>query len=139
MEESLRQTIRKYYLEDSVALKAYINQRQIPKVLLGYDVFIRLPSQEGFGISFIEAMAAGVIAIGSSVGGITDIISHQETGYLINLNHSSASQLINIIRDQKNWPRVRNSARKKVISQFSWEKVYRQIMSLYPKNTHVSS
>ncbi|HWB28400.1 MAG TPA: glycosyltransferase family 4 protein [Chitinophagaceae bacterium] len=41
---------------------------------------------EGFGIAILEANALGIPAIGSNFGGITDAISNDLTGQLVNVN-----------------------------------------------------
>lgn len=47
----------------------------------GYFVMASKP--EGFGIVYLEAMAAGCIAIGTEDQGIADIIEHGENGFLV--------------------------------------------------------
>jgi len=40
-------------------------------------------SHEGFGIAYIEAMAFGLPAIGSSKGAAKEIIQHEHNGFLV--------------------------------------------------------
>lgn len=47
------------------------------------DVFVMPSLVEAFGVVFLEAMACGVPAIGSSVGGIPEIVRHGYNGLLI--------------------------------------------------------
>ncbi len=48
------------------------------------DIFIHVPIlEEGFGITIVEAMAGGLICIGSESGGIPEIIDDQINGYLV--------------------------------------------------------
>ncbi len=51
-------------------------------VLQGSDVFL-LPSQsESFGLAALEAMACGVPVVASDVGGISEVVADDETGFL---------------------------------------------------------
>lgn len=70
-------------------------------IFLGYqgrpDIFIRnasvlvLPSKmEGFGRVLLEAMSLGVPVIGTNVGGIPDIISHEVNGLLVSYGDEPA-------------------------------------------------
>lgn len=47
------------------------------------DVFVAPSRYESFGIIYLEAMRAGKAAIGTSVGGVPEIVSHGETGLLV--------------------------------------------------------
>ena len=47
------------------------------------SVFLKISISEGFGLTFLEAMDAGVPVIGSNVGGIPDIIKDGENGFLV--------------------------------------------------------
>ena len=61
------------------------HQKEVDRLLMAFDVLV-LPSTsryETFGQSLIEAMAFYVPVIGSEVGGIPEIISHEENGLLV--------------------------------------------------------
>lgn len=64
------------------------NVDNIPQFLAGVDIFV-LPSRlEGFGISLIEAMAAGIPCIASNLNGPSEIIGNDERGFLFTPNSS---------------------------------------------------
>lgn len=52
----------------------------LPVYLKACDIFVRPSLSEGFGNSFIEAMAAGIPVIGTPVGGIPDFLADPESG-----------------------------------------------------------
>ena len=58
----------------------------IDQQLFNSDVFILTSKSEGFPISIIEAMRAGLPVIASTVGGIPEAIKHGENGLLVNNN-----------------------------------------------------
>ena len=69
-----------------------INQRKLAKELLSCNFGIFLQSrQEPFGLTIIEAMAAGCIPIASSVGAFSEIIQNGKNGYLIEGTHDESS------------------------------------------------
>ncbi len=47
------------------------------------SAFLYISRQEGFGSAIIMAMAAGVPVIASNVGGIPELVHHEETGLLV--------------------------------------------------------
>ena len=49
------------------------------------DLMLLLSEKESFGLVALEAMACGVPVIGTNVGGIPEVISDGETGYICEL------------------------------------------------------
>ena len=45
--------------------------------------FVMASKPEGFGIVYLEAMAAGCVAVGTEGEGIADVITHGENGFLV--------------------------------------------------------
>ncbi len=58
-------------------------RRDIPNVLAGFDLFVLPTYQEALGTAFIEAMAAGLPVIGTSVDGVPEVIEHDVNGLLV--------------------------------------------------------
>jgi len=52
-------------------------------ILSGLDVVICSSRNEGTPVALIEAMAAGVPVLSSDVGGVGDLVTHGETGWLV--------------------------------------------------------
>lgn len=60
------------------------SRRDIPELLSSSDVFIHMPVwEEGFGITIVEAMAAGLICICADSGAIPEIITDGCDGFLV--------------------------------------------------------
>jgi glycosyltransferase involved in cell wall biosynthesis len=62
----------------------FLGQRNdLPRLYQAFDILLHAPRQEAFGLVVVEAMAAGVPVIATSVGGIPEIIRDGETGRLV--------------------------------------------------------
>ena len=81
--QELEELITELDIQHRVELKGWLPQHEIPDYLSLADVFVSPPDFEGLGIVFIEALACGVPVIGSSVGGIPDIIEDGKNGILV--------------------------------------------------------
>ncbi|MHB1316291.1 MAG: glycosyltransferase family 4 protein [Minisyncoccota bacterium] len=77
----LRILAEKNGVRDRVLFLGLVDQKDLPVLLRVSDIFIRVSRSEGFGNSFIEAMASGLPVIATPVGGITDFIDDRETGF----------------------------------------------------------
>lgn len=59
-------------------------RREIPELLCQSGIFIHMPDcQEGFGITVVEAMAAGLICIVNDHGALPEIVEDGVNGYII--------------------------------------------------------
>ncbi len=79
-EKSLRALVEKLSLGGRVVFKGFVPQKDLPAYLRTCDIFVRPSLSEGFGNSFIEAMAARIPVVATPVGGIVDFLSDKKTG-----------------------------------------------------------
>ncbi len=83
MEAQLRARIAELGLEERVTLTGGLPHEEVIARMAQSDLFV-LPSWgEGYGIVYIEAMAAGCIAVGAKDEGIGDTIVDGENGFLV--------------------------------------------------------
>ena len=78
--EKLQNLAKETGVKERVMFLGQVEHKELPKYLKISDVFIRPSLTEGLGNSFLEAMAAGLPVIATSVGGIPDFLKNRETG-----------------------------------------------------------
>jgi len=61
----------------------FAGERDSAEVLPSFDLFVQPSLYESQGLALIEAMAAGVPSIATSVGGVGDVVRDGETGLLV--------------------------------------------------------
>ena len=97
MEGALRRRIAELHLEQRVTLTGGLPHGQVLARMAESDLFV-LPSWgEGYGIVYIEAMAAGCIAVGAKGEGIEDTIRDGENGFLVPAGDTDA--VCRVMRD----------------------------------------
>lgn len=74
LRRNLQRTTYNLQLNDRVRFLGAVPHGELPEYLSAADVFCRPSRSEGFGSSFIEAMAAGVPVVATPVGGIPDFL-----------------------------------------------------------------
>lgn len=91
---SYRSTLETFVQDHNLADRVNFlgSRRDVPGLLSESDVFLHMPLwEEGFGITIVEAMAAGKICICAKSGAIPEIITDGEDGFLV--EKSNAQQL----------------------------------------------
>lgn len=108
-------------------------QTALPELLSAADIFL-LPSQsESFGLSALEAMSCSVPVIASSVGGIPELITHGENGYVAEFGDVSrmARYAIELLTNPKRWASFSGKARESAVSKYDVNHVVPLYESLY--------
>jgi len=81
LEAELKEQAAQLGCSDAITFAGRRND--VPRVLRAFDVFILSSIAEGLGVALLEAMAASLPCIASTVGGIPEIIYNEELGYLV--------------------------------------------------------
>jgi glycosyltransferase involved in cell wall biosynthesis len=90
--------------EDQIYFWGKISRDEVMKKLKDAHVFVMISTNEIFGLSYLEAMAASCITIASRNGGVDGIIVNEHNGYLCEEGDSEELKRIieNIVfRNQK--------------------------------------
>ncbi|PYQ23738.1 MAG: N-acetyl-alpha-D-glucosaminyl L-malate synthase BshA [Acidobacteria bacterium] len=108
---------------------------RIEEIMLLADVFL-LPSElESFGLSALEAMAAGVPVVGSDAGGLPEVVKHAETGFLLPVGdiEGMAARTIEILKDYEHRRCLGQAARARAASLFNADRIVTQYERLYER------
>jgi len=81
--DELEQAISDAGLSDVIELPGYIRGEDKAAVLMATDIFVLPSYSEGCPVSMLEAMAAGLAVVATSVGGIPDILHDGRNGVLL--------------------------------------------------------
>lgn len=101
LETSLKFEVESEKLRDRITFVGEVTHEKLPQYLWASDIFCRPSLSEGFGISFIEAMAAGLPVIATPIGGIPDFLRDKETGLFCKVNDpKSIAEAVLLLDDQ---------------------------------------
>lgn len=118
-----------------VVLTGFIPPDAMPRAYLLGDVFVG-PSQieEGLGLVFLEAAAAGLPLIATRRGGIPEVVRHGETGLLLDRQDDDAelaAKIIKLLDDAPLRQRLGQQGRSWVLANFTWEKIAYTLEAFY--------
>jgi glycosyltransferase involved in cell wall biosynthesis len=130
----LESLIKKLNLQDRVVLTGFVPN---PEEYLSQSHLFVLPSlSEGFGIAVVEAMQQEMPCLCSNVGGISEFLTHNETGWLFNPSNETEliEQLNTIIATPyADIQRIAKKAKKSVDNRFTIRKYVKNLENLYQK------
>ncbi len=146
-EGALRKIAKDLGVEERVKFLGFVPYVDLPKYLQVSDVFARPSRSEGFGNSFIEAMAAGIPVIATPVGGIVDFLFDPEqnpkmksTGLFVQTENpkSLAEAVQKIIKNQALRGNLVENARELVVEKYDWDTVAadmkNRVLEIHGKN-----
>jgi glycosyltransferase involved in cell wall biosynthesis len=122
-EDELRSFVREHDLGRGVAFSGEVDNVQAH--LQASDFFVFPTENEAFGISLIEAMACGLPAVSTTVGGVADILIHEENGLAVAAGDATGlrSALDRLLSDAELAERLAASARRSAVEDYSVERV----------------
>lgn len=124
-----------------------LDKEAVIQLYSGAAVFCCPSIYEPFGIINLEAMACETPVVGASVGGIPEVVVHDETGYLVPLvqmhespftplhpEHFSedlAAQVNRLMADPARREAFARAGRRRAVETFSWSAIARETADLY--------
>ena len=113
-------------------------QDHIERLLPGKDVLLMPSEMESFGLAALEGMACGVVPVATRVGGVPELITHGEDGYLEEVGDvtTQAARVVELLTDSTLHQTLSAAARHTAESRFAtsliiprYEEFYRQVCS----------
>jgi glycosyltransferase involved in cell wall biosynthesis len=101
------------------------------------DIFARPSRSEGLGISFLEAMGAGIPVVATPVGGILDFLEDTKTGIFVEPANptSIADGIERLLTDDTLRKTVVQNARELVIQKYLWVDISKQMGEIFLRVT----
>jgi len=82
-EDALRDRVRRLGLERQVRFTGWLAHADVARRHREADLFTLAPWVESFGNAFVEALASGLPIVGSTAGGIPELVEHGRHGMLV--------------------------------------------------------
>lgn len=104
----------------------------ISGILRESDVLVLPSRDEGFGLVLLEAMAAGLPVVATRVGGIPEIVRHNENGLLVERGdvNALADAILKVLEDEDLRNRLVEGGLK-TVERFSWSRMAGEVDEVY--------
>ncbi len=154
MAEALRQMIERYpevaqqvalvvvgaesdKVKDAIPLPVYAvdyvkGAQGMVELYNAVDVYVTPSLHENLPNTIMEAMSCGVPCVGFRIGGIPEMIDHEQSGYVANYRDAEdfARGIVWTIDDQR-YQALSDAARQKVLREYSQESIANKYINLY--------
>lgn len=133
--EDLKHMATTMGIEQKIIFTGFIDEEVKYKLLNIASVAVFPSLYEPFGIVALEAMAAGTPVIVSGVGGLQEVVSHEEDGFTVIPGDASslAAHVVRMLKNGRMAQTMSERAWNKVIASYNWERIAEQTINTYSK------
>ena len=141
--EALKQFVESEGLQESVHFPGALSRQELIQLYKTHNVLV-FPSrfEEPFGISQIEAMAAGLTLVTSGTGGAKEIIAESGTDGLIFESENPfdlADSLSSLQTDLARWEAITRTGQQRAMSEFSQAKAVDKLEAIFIELVNLKS
>ena len=138
-ESRLRALVDELGLADRVKFAGQVSSEELRKFYAACDCFV-LPAivdskgdTEGLGVVLIEALSYHKPVVASGVGGIVDVIRHEETGLLVPEKdpEALAQAITRVLTDTELATKLAGRGYEHVSRYFDWDRIIERWVELY--------
>ena len=120
-------------LKDKVKFVGFCTHKEVYRYLLKSDIFCLPSFPEAFGVAHLEAMAFGLLTIGTRGQGPSMFIKHEETGLLVEKDSvfSLKSVLQMIFEHPEKMKLIALNGKKQAHENFTWKQHAKKLSAIY--------
>ncbi len=133
MEDGLKMQAKVLAVTERIIWLGHVSHNEMPALFKASDIFIRTPISEGFGNSYVEAMAAGLPCVATAVGGIVDFIKDGETGVFVEVRNSEsiAQGIMHLMKDTELYSKIKRNGFEMVKEKYDWEIITNDMKKIF--------
>ncbi len=133
LEEELRKASAEQGIQEAVTFAGYVMADELSRLYRSAQVLCVPSLYEPFGIVALEGMICGLPVVASATGGLTEIIDDGASGWLVPPGNENAlaNALSCVLEEAGVAQRLASSGQRRVREVFTWERVAKQIQSIY--------
>jgi len=132
-ESAIKDLINELNLELNIKLTGFVSAKEKFELLSQSNSLVFPSLCEGFGLVILEAFSQNKPVLVSNVRPMSDIISHNETGYVLDPHDENewAKKILELIKNPDISLKMGSVGRERLEREFSIEKMYDKIIKMY--------
>jgi len=119
----LRAQIERLQLGDSVRFEPFLDDTALRSELAERSVYITASEHEGFGLSVVEAMAAGLVVICRDMVPLNSFIEHGNSGWMLQFDGSEPDmqRLAQLLSSTEKKISMMSDAARQAAGAYDWD------------------
>jgi len=132
--QNLEELARKLNLSQYISFIGQVPHETVAEYMAASDLFILPSLSEGFPVTILEAMAAGLPIVTTGVRGMPEIVKEGENGFLVEPQNPKqiAEKALLLLEDDELRLKISGNNREKT-KRYSWENVALNLEEVYTK------
>ncbi len=132
---AMQNLCERYGVSERFDFKGLVPHHRLPELFAGARVLAQPSLVDSFPYSILEAMSWGVPPVATNIGGIPELVSHGESGFLIEPHdHEALARYISLlIEDDDIWGSMREACRRS-LRDFSVNEMINRTIQVYDQN-----
>tara|TARA_R110002072_G_scaffold89232_4_gene199957 strand:+ start:84784 stop:85938 length:1155 start_codon:yes stop_codon:yes gene_type:complete len=118
-------------LAAGVEVTGWLPRDEVLQRVSTFDVFLLMSKWEGMPLALIESQVSGVVGVVSNIVGNKDIVSHGETGFIVNSSGEASAAIRQLVGNAELLESMSLSARAESINRFSSERLGSEYSVVY--------
>ena len=131
--EKIQEMIENLGLKDNIIIKGYVDSEEKIKLISESNAMVFPSECEGFGLVILEAFSQNKPVIVSDIPPMSEIINHEETGFVLNPNDEKewAEYILKLIKNPQESQKMGRNGNQILKTKYSQELFYENIIKMY--------
>lgn len=132
VKRELADLVKDLAINKNVIFVGELDDKKLYKILSKSDIFLLASEYEGFGISVIEAMAAGLPVVVNNIETLRELVQNGKNGYIVDFNdvHQASRVTLRLLKSRQVREKIGKSARS-YSKRFDWNIVAKNVEKIY--------
>lgn len=129
--DALKALAEELGVAERVRFTGFVPDEQLPAFYGASDVYVHTCKNESFGLSVLEASAAGLPVVAVNEGGPREIVAQGETGLLVEATPRALAEAITALaNDPTRRQQMGEQGRNRAAANYSWEEGARDFLGV---------
>ena len=135
LKEKLEKQVKKLNIGHNFIFTGEVSRETVFYLLGNSDIFLLPSRDEAFGIVILEAFAKMIPVIAKNNSGVSDIITHGKTGFLVENNAELIEYIEKLIEDPELRKTLATAAHDE-LKKYEWPDIARKVIDVYTQVIH---